>query len=294
MPRVDQPASSGERWFTAELSDTPIADEYRVLESALRRCKPVACGFDPAPYPPAVIEKARLWWLAIMRSEYESASGFVELARQFREIDAPLDIQTVVLRMAQDELRHAAICAGVVEAMGGAPRISAPARRSTPHPDCGSEEAALRAVIFGCCLSETVNAARLAKRFGDARDQFVREAMRQLLADERLHAQFGFYYLESRREWLEGRPVVRNSIARYLRYGFAVLEQHMGAVPVGARSPTQLELDLGIPDLTELSTTFQETILNATVPGLERFGIDAAAAWRDRSMMPEGTPAPGR
>jgi len=48
-----------------------------------------------------------------------------------------------------------------------------------------------------------------------------------------------------------------------------------------------MELHLGIPDLTELSTTFQETILNATVPGLERFGIEAAAAWRDRSMTPE-------
>jgi hypothetical protein len=288
MTGTEPSSPSEERWFTATLSDTPIADEYRALESALRQCEPIGCDFDPSPYPVDVVQKAQRWWLAMMRSEYESSSGFVDLAMQFREIDAPLDFQVVVLRMGQDELRHAAICAQVVDGMGGEPRILAPAvRRSAPHTDCGPEEAALRTVIFGCCLSETVNAARLAKRFADASDPFVREAIRQLLADERLHAQFGFYYLESRRRWLEARPEVRRSLSRYLRYGFAVLEQYMGSVPTGVLSPTDVERAIGLPDLTDLSTTFQETILNASLPGLERFGIEASAAWRDRSMTPE-------
>jgi hypothetical protein len=288
MSGADQSAASEVRWFTTALSDTPIADEYRALESALRHGRGVDCAFNPAPYPVQVLQKAREWWLAIMRSEYESASGFVELEMQFREIDAPIDVQAVVLRMAQDELRHAAICANVVERLGGEAKILAPPmRRSVVHADCGLDEAVLRTVIFGCCLSETVNAARLAKRLAYTSDPFVREAIRQILADERLHAQFGFYYLESRRQWLETRPAVRNSIARYLQYGFAVLEQYMGAVPHGARSPSNLERDLGIPDLTDLSTTFQETMLNASVPGLERFGIEAATAWRDRSIMPK-------
>lgn len=272
------------RWFTASLSPTPIAEEYRTIDLALRPTSPLVVSFDPAPYPEAVVESARAWWLAMMRSEYESASVFVDMASRFRDVNEPLDVQAVALRMAQDELRHAVTCARVVEGMGGEAKISAPAApRSLRHEDCGLEESILRSVIFGCCLSETVNAARLMKRFSETRDPFVRDAFRLLLADERLHAQFGFYYLESRRAWLDARPEVRRSLGRYLRYGFAALEVYMGAVPVGARPLTEVERAIGLPDLTDLSQTFQETILNASVPGLERFGIDATTAWRERT-----------
>jgi hypothetical protein len=274
------------RFMTIALSDTPIASEYRRVESALRLGEPMARRFDSASYPSATVSMARDYWLEMMRTEYESASVFVDMCTQLQTIAAPLDVQTVVLRMAQDELRHAAICGRVVEVMGGEARIPATApHRALPQPDCGPDESALRAVIFGCCLGETVNAARLAKRIGEVRDPFVRDAFRLLLADERLHAQFGFYYLESRRVWLATHPEVRRSLARYLRYAFATLERSMGAVPVDAHSLDDVERALGLPDLTELSTTFQETILNASIPGLERFDIDAATAWRDRTTI---------
>jgi hypothetical protein len=277
--------AEAQRWFSAAPSATPIADEHRALEAALYQPFPGSQRFDPSAHAPADVDKARAFWLAMMRSEYESSSVFVEMALALRDIDDPLDIQSVVLRMAQDELRHAAISAAVVEGMGGEARMPAPpVRRSAPHRDCSPEEGVLRSVIFGCCLSETVNAARLAKRHGEVSDAFVRQAIRLLLVDERLHAQFGFYYLESRRAWLEARPDVRRSLARYLRFGFAALEAHMGAVPVGARPLTDGERALGLPDLTEHSSTFQETMLNACIPGLERFGIDAGHAWRDRTI----------
>jgi hypothetical protein len=273
----------GARRFSAGLSVTPLADEYRRIEAAFSPA-PSRASLDLASHSADAIGKARTWWLAMMSTEYASSSTFVDLALQLRAIDDPLDVQAVTLRMAQDELRHAAICARVIEALGAEPTIAAPPlRRAQPHTDCGPEEAALRTVIFGCCLSETVNAARLAKYFAETRDPFVRDAFRLLLADERLHAQFGFYYLESKRAWLEARPEVVRSLGRYLRFAFAALEQYMGAVPLDARPLTDDERAIGLPDLTTLSETFQETILNASIPGLERFGIDAAAAWRERS-----------
>ncbi|HLK90941.1 MAG TPA: ferritin-like domain-containing protein [Polyangia bacterium] len=283
MPPVEPPR----RWLTAALSGTPIAEESRFVDQALRPCAPMTHPFDPARHSGEVLEKARRHWLAAMRSEYESASVFIDLATELREIAGPLDVQTVVLRMAQDELRHAAICARVVEAMGGEAKIPAgPLPRALPHPDCGAEESVLREIIYGCCLSELVNVARLAKSVGEVGDPFVRDAFRQLLADERLHAQFGFHYLESRRAWLEAHPEIVRSLGRFLRFAFASLEQRMGAIPRDARPRTEAELAVGLPDPTELSQSFQETILNASVPGLERFGIAASAAWRDRSLTP--------
>jgi hypothetical protein len=281
------PAEPDERWLTAALSETPIAEEYRFVDAALRPCEPMAHRFDPSRHSTEAIQKARRWWLGAMRSEYESASVFIDMATQLRQIASPLDVQTVVLRMAQDELRHAAICGRVVEAMGGEAKIPAgQLPRAMPHPDCGADESVLREIIYGCCLSEMVNVARLAKGVGEVGDPFVRDALRLLLADERLHAQFGFHYLESRRPWLEGHPEIARSLGRFLRYAFATLEQRMGAVPSDARPRTEAELAIGLPDSTEQSGTFQETILNASVPGLERFGIEASAAWRDRSVSP--------
>lgn len=287
----DERAPDDGVWLTGALSETPLADEYHLIEAAFEPVRSSSPPFDPRAHAPEVIEKARAWWLAMMRTEYESESTFVEMAIQLRAINEPLDIQAVTLRMAQDELRHAAIAAQVITALGGEARIRpAPARRAQPHADCGPIESALRSIIFGCCVSETVNAARLAKGYGETSEPFIQEAFRLLLADERLHAQFGFYYLESRRAWLDAHPEVRRNLSRYLRFAFASLERYMGAVPVDARPLTDAERAIGLPDLTTLSRTFQETVVNACIPGLERFGIDAAHAWRERSFDPPGHP----
>jgi hypothetical protein len=288
------PAEPDRRWLTGALSGTPIADEYRFVDTALRPCEPLAREFDPSRHSTEVIEKARRYWLAAMQSEYESASVFIDIATQLRQIASPIDVQTVVLRMAQDELRHAGICARVVEAMGGEAKIPAgPLPRAMLHPDCGADESVLREIIYGSCLSEIVNVARLTKSVGEVGDPFVRDAFRLLLADERLHAQFGFHYLESCRALLDAHPEIVRSLGRFLQYAFATLEQRMGTVPIDARPRTEAELVIGLPDLTEQSKTFQETIINASVPGLERFGIEASAAWRDRSMRPEAPTASG-
>lgn len=281
------------RWVTAASSEGQIATEYRNLVSSLRQCEPRMLPFDPASYPPEIIEAARRWWMMMMRAEYESSSVFVDLALQMRQIDAPLDVQVVVLRMGQDELHHAEICARAIEGLGGgeARILAPPVQRLATHPDCGLEESVLRNVIYCCCLGETVNATRLAKWLSEVRDPFIRETYRQLAADERLHAQFGFHYLQTRRRWLDARPEVRQSLAHYLRYAFAMLEQYMGTNPSDARGPTDPERAIGLPDLTEVSSTFQETILNACIPGLERFGIEAARSWHNRTSESNPPPA---
>jgi hypothetical protein len=270
-----------------DVSATAMADEYLTIESAFEPRPSSKLTFDPTRHDPAILERARQSWAGTASVEYHSAATFIEMATNLRDLGDPVDVQAVALRMAQDELRHAMTCVRVVRAMGGDAVSAGPTDNHIgAHADCGPEENALRSVIFSCCLSETVNAARLAKRYAETGDGFVREAYRSLLADERLHAQFGFFYLEYRRDWLRARPDLRRSLARYLRFAFAALEHRMGAVPADARPPSDAERALGLPDVTDLSATYQETIANATVPALEAFGIDAERAWRTRSRTP--------
>jgi hypothetical protein len=198
------PGAPVPRRVSATLSSGALAADYRAVVSALRRCEPVLHRFDPTPYPADAIKAARIAWGEMMRTEYESSSVFVDLALQMRHIDAPFDVQSAVLRMAHEELRHAELCAGVLETLGMEATIPAPpVLRLATHPDCPIEESVMRNVIYCCCLGETINAARLAKRIAETRDPFIRETLRQLAADERFHAQFGYLYLETLREGSE-------------------------------------------------------------------------------------------
>jgi hypothetical protein len=46
---------------------------------------------------------------------------------------------------------------------------------------------------------------------------------------------------------------------------------------------TSDEIALGVTDPARLPDTFYQTIEGAVLPGLERFGIEATVAWRERA-----------
>jgi hypothetical protein len=115
-------------------------------------------------------------------------------------------------------------------------------------------------------------------------DPYLRDATRQLLSDERLHGQFGFHYLEAWRDWLEANGDVRASLGRYLRHAFAVLERQLSGVGATPRELTPDQVALGVPDVKRLPDSFYATVEAAIVPGIERFGIDATAAWNTRRL----------
>ncbi len=272
--------------LTIEGSGTPIEKRYREIAEAVSRATLRVETADITVYAPEVVERAREMWRVRMVAEHRSTSVFSAMAVQLMEANATLDAKALVLGMAQDELRHTELCGRVVQGLGAEARCEADLEVAplTLHRGCSVEERALRNVIYGCCLSETVNAARFVDALETVTEPLIREATRTLLSDEVMHAQFGFYYLEAWRPWLEARPEVRASLGRYLRHAFAVLEQALAGIP-GPHPPLNPEeRALGLPDLDRLRGVFYETLDHAVVPGLENFGIAAADAWRTRSL----------
>lgn len=274
-----------------EGSGTPIEAEWSTLRAALARCARGTTTFDAVGHSSAAIAQATRMWTLRMEAEHRSTAVFAAMATQLMEANATLDAKAVVLRMAQDELRHTELCAEVVRALGGDPRCTVqtnlvPLAR---HPGRSPEERALRNVIYGCCLSETVNAARFVDALETIGEPLMRDATRLLLADERLHSQFGFFYLEAWRPWLDAHPDVRGSIERYLRHAFVIFERELSGVGHAPAPMTDEERALGLPDRQRLPETFYATVEHAIVPGLERFGIDAGTSWKRRAL--EGAPA---
>lgn len=236
---------------------------------------------------PATIARARAAarWEAQMLAEHRSIAVFRALARDVAEASVLPAAARLVLRMADDERRHAATCADVARALGGAPRL--PARdprgpvRLARHPGCSPDERALRNVVYATCLSETIAAARLTLALERTEDDLLRRVTRSILADEVVHARFGFDYLDAARPWLESHPEARASLSAYLRRAFAVLEAAL-AGPTGGPPPDTEERALGLASSAASHALFHDVMEHAIVPGLEAAGLDAGLAWRAR------------
>jgi hypothetical protein len=282
---------SGDADLDAVTSDEG-GDGWMAVEAERRRRvapgRRAAPSFDPAPYSLPSLSRARRLWTVRATAEHESALIFAGLLPFALEAGASLDAQMVIVGMAEDEMRHAAICGNVARRLGGDPRP--PATPIIPRSARPIEEQLLRHVVYGNCLTETVNAARLVDAAERARDGFMRAAILELLTDEIRHAKFGFVLLAGWTTWLASHPDVRRALDRFLPDAFAALERTLSGVGASRDGFGAEDLALGSPDPGRLAEVFYRTVEEAVVPGLQRLGLAASEAWRAR---PRASGEPG-
>jgi hypothetical protein len=272
------------RTLTVQLSDTKLAASHAELVRALGQGPIDWQEFDRGEHPDAALDQARQFWKGRMLAEHRSVPVFLLLGAQLIEANASLDAKTVMLRLAQDELRHTELCGRFLAALGSEPTVD---MDMTCHPlalhaSCNVEERALRNVLYTTCLSEMVAVGRLVETLEHTADPVARATTRAILADEVMHGQFGFLYLDAIADWLKESGAVRESLARYLRHAFAILEEEMcGQLDRFAR-PSREARQLGVTDPQNAKKVFYGTIEQAVVPGLEQHGIAASRAWQTR------------
>ncbi|HVY38401.1 MAG TPA: ferritin-like domain-containing protein [Polyangia bacterium] len=268
----DRDATADVAWMARE------AERRRRRAAPSRRRAP---AFDPTPYASSALERARRLWTARATAEHESALIVAGLLPFALEARASVDTQTVIAGMAEDEMRHARICADVARALGGEP--AAPSRPPVlPRSARPVEEQFLAHAIFGHCLAETVNVARLVDASEHARDAFLREAILALLADEIRHARFGFVLLTEWEPWLQAHPDSARALDAFLPAAFADLEARLSGAGGSRDGYGDDDRALGSPDPARLPETFYVTVEQAIVPGLQRLGLAASAAWQGR------------
>ncbi len=270
--------------FVASPGQTPIADEYRDVSRALQRvpCEPGV--FEREAYDPRSVREACRHWQTRMVDEYASTTVYSGLSGQLMEAGATLDVNVVVLRMAQDEFRHAEVCGGVALAMGGANHETRDATvQPLPlHAGCSRQERALRNVLV-TSLSEMYSVAFFVASLDRMTDPYLRTVTRSLLADEVLHGRFGFYYLEQWVPWLEAHPGARVSISSYLRLAFAACEREFVRDRMGGERGVDDDA-LGLVPTDVARDVFTTTMEYAIAPSLDGFGLDGTRAWRSRSL----------
>ncbi len=264
-------------------SGTDVTDEARAIERGLARVQTPPFAIDWRALDPALVASLRAQWRGRLQVEHRSAMVFHQLALQLHEAQAHLDECLVMMRMAQDELRHTRLAIELLAALGAEPEVEPlPLEVLAAHRGVPPAERALRNVVYTTCLSEMVACARFVAALEDTTDATMRSAMRALLADEVLHGRFGFHYLAARPDEV---AACAPSLERYLAFGFAVLERELAPRPP-LRATTAAERAYGVDDPAQARDVFYATIEHAIVPGLEQAGIGAESAWRARSLTP--------
>ncbi len=236
--------------------------------------------------PEALRAATQATWLGRMVNEHGSARVFEALADQLAEAGwRPADVAEC-RTFADEERRHGVLCGAVVVAAGGQARAPIEEAQVFPqHRDAeGRLEAAARNLVSISCLSETVAVALIGAERDEMPEGPLRELLTSIWADEIGHARFGWRVLE--RVLPELSAPARARLGRYLAVAFAHVEAHELAHLPLASVRREGGASLGLCSGSEARALFYATIEHAVVPGLERLGLPARAAWNLRAEPP--------
>ncbi len=242
-----------------------------------------ALPLAPALHVPRALRAAtQATWRGRMVNEHGSAVVFEGLAAQLEAAGWDAADVGECRSFAAEERRHGVLCGAVVIGAGGRAVAEVPAPEAFPaHDDASRLEAAARSLASFSWWAESVAVALI----GAARDALPEGPLRVLLttiwADEVGHARFGWRVLARLVPALT--PPERARLERYLAVALAHLERHeLAHLPLAAvRRPGGDAL--GLCSGAEARELFYATVERAIVPGLERLGLGAGAAWAGRA-----------
>jgi hypothetical protein len=244
-----------------------LTDEARRRAPALR---------DPDELRDAVIGT----WHGRMVNEWMSSYVFSGLADQLAAIgDAQAAAQC--REFADEEREHGRLCGAVVVAVRGEARAAVPPPRPLPvHARTTPRAAVVRNLISIACLSETVAVALIGAERLEMSEGPLRELLTRIWADEVGHARFGWTWLERALPDLDDEE--RAAVNAYLPYALGHLEAHELAHLPAASEPPIAGRQYGVCSGRAARALFYDTVHEVIVPSLERRGLAATHAWRER------------
>lgn len=246
------------------------------LRKAARRA--TLAPLDVGDVSAADLDAARTNWRERMASEHASARVFGALVGGMMNAGLPAAETSRVADMVRQELDHAALCASVLTALGSDPVAElAPLPPVPEHADASPLEAILRNVISVGCCSETVAVALVATEREQAGPRPLRRVLDQILRDEIKHSRFGWRLVDRYTPALTAQE--RASLGDYLVDAFAH-QVRFHAPFLSMPCASEAGVAIGAPHGRSSWLVFVTTMETIIVPGLERCGLPAAAAWQ--------------
>jgi len=219
-------------------------------------------------------------WTARMVDEQASSRLFAGLLPQMMRVGVDVQLQAAAADAVVDELRHARLCAAIVQALGGEARapLSIDADDFPRHEGVAALDGLLLNVLDLVCLEKTVDVAMLERRYRHARESTFRRVIAEILDDEINHSRLGWRLLQHLEPRIDAR--LRERLGAYLVSAFARLFERHATSPAGTTADKGLLVDVVneviVPRLEAFELPAREAVEAALAPPTDDAVIWAA------------------
>jgi hypothetical protein len=209
-------------------------------------------------------------WAFRARVEREAANRFRRLSATIPAFDPDSPVCGLLWRAAEDEDRHAELCAGLSTSYG-CPAAGNAADVPIAPRGFGARDAILYEMVAACCITETESVATLATLLGERAEPRVRAVLREIARDEVVHGRMGWAHLS------------REAAVRDVSFLSACIPTMLsgtvdeGLFSAGETGPDEL-LRHGVLPPARKREIFVRTLEEVVLPGLERLGVSPAPA----------------
>ena len=224
-------------------------------------------------------ERGRRAFVMRTLDEQRSMAGFSRTLSDLCEMGESIDVIGTMTRIVRDGALHVQMCGQVVDALGGWPRDAPEPNWVNPAPGLSARRRVIDTVLGSMCIGQSISVAMIAGARKNTTDPVVKQLMTRMLADESVHARFGFWWLKRRlpgfsdaeHSWVEARlPRMFASVERAARPGVEQLTRPYRQSPFGGMSNPEREM------------AFMVSLDREIFPSFAAVGIDARDAWARR------------
>jgi hypothetical protein len=172
---------------------------FRAIHDALVGCRIDWAAFDRDAHPPALLARARRAWAYRVETEFRSIQVMTRFLGEVLAAGDPLEVYAGAATAISDEIRHTALSAGMLEALGGVAELPEPLVEEE-HADylaLPMPARALATAVSMLAVSETVSVALISDLRARCTEPVVRAVLDATGADEDEHGDYGWDYVRA-------------------------------------------------------------------------------------------------
>jgi len=147
---------------------------------------------------PVFVSKAQAAWQERVQTEYRSAQLINRLLMETLAAGDPFDVHAGIVELLTDELRHVALCAGVVRALGATALL--PDTLEIKQPEMflrmPPSHRALSIAVSMLIVNETLSVGYIRDLAARCDTPVIKDVLAATLADEAEHDAFGAHYVK--------------------------------------------------------------------------------------------------
>jgi hypothetical protein len=232
-------------------------------------------------YPRSLLQQAQAVWRDRAMSEYRSIQIMTRFLSEIVAAGDPLDVYAGAVELIADEVRHAALCAQLCQALGAPATFPEPLSlpQSEAYARAPAAECALTTAISMLGVSETLSVGFIEDLAPRAKNPAIARVISATLSDEEGHREYGWGYIESAlaRFPKETLPDWRHLVAQTLGPHLAKAEEILAKVPPAERKlerfPDEELGELGLFSPPRQALVCLQTVHEMLRPRLRKVGL---------------------